>query len=87
MRVSTLSNFLFLTSQAQQHFQNISKLIREISTGKKSDLYTSEPEKVTELVSVKWDISKVQQYEDNIKFAKGICLPPTTFWVTFTTPW
>ena len=74
MRVSTLSNFLFLTSQAQQHFQNISKLIREISTGKKSDLYTSEPEKVTELVSVKWDISKVQQYEDNIKFAKGILL-------------
>jgi len=74
MRVSTLSNFLFLTSQAQKHFQNISKLIREISTGKKSDLYTSEPEKVTELVSVKWDISKVQQYEDNIKFAKGILL-------------
>jgi len=74
MRVSTLSNFLFLTSQAQQHFQNISKLIREISTGKKSDLYTSEPEKVTELVSVKWDISKVQQYEDSINFAKGILL-------------
>ena len=74
MRVSTLSNFLFLTSQAQKHLQNISKLIREISTGKKSDLYTSEPEKVTELVSVKWDISKVQQYEDNIKFAKGILL-------------
>jgi flagellar hook-associated protein 3 FlgL len=74
MRVSTLSNFIFLTSEAQKQFERISKLLREISSGKRSDLYTSEPEKVDELVSVKWDIAKVNQYEDNIKFAKGILL-------------
>ncbi|RTZ58168.1 MAG: hypothetical protein DSZ31_06290 [Gammaproteobacteria bacterium] len=74
MRVSTLSNIIFLTSEAQKQFEKISKLLREISSGKRTDLYSSEPEKVGELVSVKWNISKIQQYDDNIKFAKGILL-------------
>ncbi|HIP98560.1 MAG TPA: hypothetical protein EYH48_05165 [Aquifex aeolicus] len=74
MRISTLSNIIFLTSEAQKQFEKISKLLREISSGKRRDLYSSEPEKVEDLVSVKWNISKIQQYDDNIKFAKGILL-------------
>ena len=74
MRVSTLSNILFLTDEADKKFRRISKLVRELATGKRTDLYSTEPAKVVELVSAKWDIDKVEQYADNIRFARGLVL-------------
>jgi len=74
MRVSTLSNILFLTDEADKKFLELSTYLRQVSTGKKVNLYSTEPEKVVNLISVKWSINKVEQYEDNINFAKGFLL-------------
>ena len=74
MRVSTLSNILFLTDEADKKFRQMATLLREITTGRRANLYSTEPEKVFDLISVKWNINKVEQYEDNIKFAKGLLL-------------
>lgn len=74
MRVSTLSNILFLTDEADKKFLELSTYLRQVSTGKKVNLYSTEPEKVVDLISVKWNINKVEQYDDNIKFAKGFLL-------------
>ena len=74
MRVSTLSNILFLTDEADKKFRQMATLIREITTGRRENLYSTEPEKVVDLVSTNWSIRKLEQYGDNIKFAKGLLL-------------
>jgi flagellar hook-associated protein 3 FlgL len=74
MRIGTLSNFIYLTEEADKHFQKISLLARELASGKKLDLYSKNPEHVSEALNIKFQLRKYEQYIDNIKFAKGYLL-------------
>ena len=74
MRVGTLSNYVFITTEADKHFQKLSLLARELSSGKRLDLYSSSPEGVYEALNITFQTKQYEQYIDNIKFAKGFLL-------------
>jgi len=74
MRIGSLSNFIFITKEADKQFKNLSRLIRKLSTGRKVELPYTSPEGVYESESLRGLISKTKLYEDNIKFAKGYLL-------------
>jgi flagellin-like hook-associated protein FlgL len=74
MRIGSLSNYLYITTEADKHFEKISLLARELSSGKRLDLYSKDPEKVNEAINVNFQVKRYEQYIDNIKFAKGFLL-------------
>ncbi len=74
MRIGSLTNFIFLTNEADKQFKNLSKLIRTLGTGKRVDLFEASPSGVYESETLKRKIAKLELYEDNIKLAKGLLL-------------
>ncbi len=74
MRIGSLTNFIFLTNEADKQFKNLSKLIRTLGTGKRVDLFETSPSEVYESETLKRKIAKLELYEDNIKLAKGFLL-------------
>jgi len=74
MRIGSLSNFIFITKEADKQFRNLSILMRKISTGRRIELPYTSPEGVYESETLRGLISKTHLYEDNIKFAKGYLL-------------
>ena len=74
MRVGSLTNFIFLTKEADKQFKNLSRLMQKLGTGRKVDLAYRSPEGVYESQTLKGLISKTELFEDNIKFAKAFLL-------------
>jgi flagellin-like hook-associated protein FlgL len=74
MRIGSLSRFIYITQETKKQFEKLSLLIRMASSGKRVDLYETEPSGVYEVLSTKSTIAKLRAYEDNIRFAKGFLL-------------
>jgi len=74
MRIGSLSRFIYITKETQKQFEKLSLLIRMASSGKRVDLYETEPSGVYETLSTKNTIAMLKAYEDNIRFAKGFLL-------------
>lgn len=74
MRIGSLSNIVLLTDEADKQFKRISKLIRELGTGRKADLYEDSPSAVTDALTMKFQKAQYEKYEDTIKLAKGYLL-------------
>ena len=74
MRVGSLTNFVFLTKEADKQFKNLSRLMQKLGTGRKMDLAYRSPQGVYESQTLKGLISKTELFEDNIKFAKAFLL-------------
>lgn len=71
MRIGSLTNIILLTDEADKQFKRISKLIKELGTGKKADIYENSPTEVYDAITIKFQQSQIEQYDDNIKLAQG----------------
>jgi len=74
MRIGSLSRFIYITRETQKQFEKLSLLIKMAASGKRIDLYETEPSGVYEVLSTKDKLAKLSAYEDNIRFAKGFLL-------------
>jgi len=74
MRIGTLSRYIYITQSTKKQFERISTLLRNLSTGKRTDLYETSPQEVYNAVRTKTLISQNEQFENNVKYAKNFLL-------------